>query len=873
MSDTKPSDLLTFNGVNGATGTYGLPPMTAEELARFLRGEEKPENLAELRFRSEQQGNRHFGVKEGIDPKRLDQAGWGVIFAKDVEPAVREALAPLLDLRREQAGDLFKVFETVSAQPKAQFLARNKVGPGPADPVKMPYYLLLVGSPEQIPYRFQSQLDVQYAVGRLYFDRAEDYARYAASVVAAETGKVALPRRMSFFGVENAADAATRLSSQSLVKPLLAAMGTARPDWQMNAVLAGEATKARLARLLGGGETPALLFTASHGLEFPLGHPLQRPHQGALLCGDWPGPEGWKGAIPQDFYFAGDDLAAGAGLLGMFAFFFACYGAGTPQLDEFAKQAFKDRAAIAPEPFLAALPTSLLAHPRGGALAVIGHVERAWGYSFHWQKAGAQTTVFESSLTRLLDGHPVGSAMEYFNERYAELSTVLADRLEDIECGQEADPYELAGLWTSNNDARGYVILGDPAVRLPVFTAAPRVSTERGAEVEAPSGEGSVSFGTRLGTAVPAVDEVHISAWHPRALPVGESAKLLVYAHLLSAGGAVAGDAGQVLGKAVSKYRAAEASSAAAIAPGTEILVVPQGEGLLFDPPQARLTWSGAWQRADFTMIATGDRVGHVIEGSIACYVGPLLVADLRLPVVVPSPGAPAEDTPEPGPGLQSARLYQSVFASYSHDDTPMVEAMEKACQALGMDYLRDVMTLKSGQSWSDELLRMIERADIFQLFWSTPASRSPYVEQEWRHALGLSGRKGAAFIRPIYWERPLPPVPEPLRSLHFAPIDLPGLTVVSKADPPAPARFLPGEAGGTDLNTFTVSTWAAADPADPAGGRLKARTRIALNGDVESHLSADPADAHHLAVHERMVAEALRARLAYLELLTRQRG
>ncbi len=35
---------------------------------------------------------------------------------------------------------------------------------------------------------------------------------------------------------------------------------------------------------------------------------------------------------------------------------------------------------------------------------------------------------------------------------------------------------------------------------------------------------------------------------------------------------------------------------------------------------------------------------------------------------------------------------------SYSHADTAIVEAVEKASQALGMDYLRDVMTLKSGQ-------------------------------------------------------------------------------------------------------------------------------------------------------------------------------
>jgi hypothetical protein len=851
--------LLTFNGVNGATGLYGLPPMTAEELARFLRGEEKPENLAELRFRA-QKDDRHFGVKEGVDPKRLEQTGWGVIFARDVDPAVREALAPLLALRREQAGDLFKVFETVAAQPKAQFLARNGVGPGPADPLKMPYYLLLVGSPEQIPYRFQSQLDVQYAVGRLHFDRVEDYACYAASVVAAESGKVELPRRMSFFGPENAGDAATRLSSESLVAPILDALRSARPGWQMRAFLKDQATKANLGRLLGGGETPALLFTASHGLEFPLGDPHQRPHQGALLCGDWPGPAEWKGAIPQDFYFAGDDLTSDASLLGLVAFHFACYGAGTPRLDEFAKQAFKDhRAEIAPEAFLAALPTALLSHPRGGALAVIGHVERAWVYSFYWQQAGRQTTVFESALTQILDGCPVGFAMEFFNQRYAELSTELSVQLEDIEFGKAADPYELAGLWTANNDARGYVILGDPAVRLPV------AALKKGDDKREEEGVGSVlqrerSLGTEavsmsIPQAAPAAPEdggAHFSAWHPRALPVGETAKLLVYAHLLAARAAVAADAGQVLGQAAAGYREAQATATAAIAPGTEITLLPQAEGLAFDPPQARLTWGGAWQRADFTMTATGERAGHVIRGSIACSVGPLLIADIPLTVVVPRPGEASAG--EVAAAVESVRMYQAIFASYSHADTGIVEAMEKACKALGMDYLRDVMTLKSGQSWSDELLRMIERADIFQLFWSAASCQSAYVEQEWRHALRLTGQKGAAFIRPIYWERPLAPVPAPLSHIHFAPVDLPGVPALPTAAPvqePVRPPELP----------LTVSTYANADPADPSGGILKARTRIAPTGDIDTHLSSDPADAHHLEIHARMVKYALLAR------------
>jgi hypothetical protein len=47
------------------------------------------------------------------------------------------------------------------------------------------------------------------------------------------------------------------------------------------------------------------------------------------------------------------------------------------------------------------------------------------------------------------------------------------------------------------------------------------------------------------------------------------------------------------------------------------------------------------------------------------------------------------------------------------------------------MTYLRDSVTLKSGENWSMELLTMIERADVFQLFWSQKAAASSFVEKE----------------------------------------------------------------------------------------------------------------------------------------------
>ncbi len=49
--------------------------------------------------------------------------------------------------------------------------------------------------------------------------------------------------------------------------------------------------------------------------------------------------------------------------------------------------------------------------------------------------------------------HHTSSVADGFDSRYAELSTVLSDLIEEIEGGTEVDFAELAFNWTANNDA------------------------------------------------------------------------------------------------------------------------------------------------------------------------------------------------------------------------------------------------------------------------------------------------------------------------------------------------------------------------------------------------------------------------------------
>jgi hypothetical protein len=128
---------------------------------------------------------------------------------------------------------------------------------------------------------------------------------------------------------------------------------------------------------------------------------------------------------------------------------------------------------------------------------------------------------------------------------------------------------------------------------------------------------------------------------------------------------------------------------------------------------------------------------------------------------------------------------HQRVFMCYSAVDAEIVETIAKAYLALGLA-LEDLRSrARSGANWQEQVKELVDKADIFQLFWSKNAAVSQYVEQEWRYALS-KGREH--FIRPVYWEEILTPPPPELAHLHFSHIKA-GIGFPSLDKPIAPSR------------------------------------------------------------------------------------
>ena len=319
---------------------------------------------------------------------------------------------------------------------------------------------------------FSYGLDIFWAVGRLWFETAEEFGEYAKSVVEYETdAAVRTSRQMALFAPRHEFDAATQLFCRQVAKPLIETSESTIPigkrqKFEVQAYLGEGATKGQLNNVFLGAirhGLPSVLLSGSHGMVFGADDPAAEgaagfdrlpglggvwiDRTGALVCGLGPACRGGPARV--------DSCLVCVLRRRMSA---------VRRLQPNGEEAEADRT----KAMLSRLPQALLAHRGGGALAVVCHVERAWAYSFQSSRGGPQVQGFRDVLSRTFRGDRLGCAMDQFNTRWAALSTELADVLGDMSLNVDVPAQKLASMWVARDDARNTIVFGDPAVRLRV---------------------------------------------------------------------------------------------------------------------------------------------------------------------------------------------------------------------------------------------------------------------------------------------------------------------------------------------------------------------------------------------------------------------
>jgi hypothetical protein len=425
--------------------------------------------------------SRHLGTDYSVDdPNDLTQAGWGILFASDADPAIQTRLQPLIDLRRQQVQDpsLFKIFSgatgVLPGQTAASWAQQRGVSlTAPVDPYHggVPYYLLIVGSPERIQFEFQALLKMQWAVGRLYFDDLEDCGRYAQAVVQYES-KAFTPvqsKSAAVWVTRNHGDLATAMLSGAISQDFLGTNNQlgARRQFALSAFFNEKATKPQLIEILRGnvaGGPPAVVFTGSHGCDYSGADPdTQRRLQGSLATQEWvPGTP-----ANSTNQFTADDIPADPKLQGTVGFLFACYSGACPVENSYYFNKDGSPIRIAPNPLVARLPQALLSR---GMLAVIGHIDLAFPYAFQDAAGTPQVQALRTPLELLMGGKRSGLAADTLSVMWSSRSAQLA-----LAQGQAPPAGTSAALSPSpviarmtiaRDDARNYIVLGDPATQL-----------------------------------------------------------------------------------------------------------------------------------------------------------------------------------------------------------------------------------------------------------------------------------------------------------------------------------------------------------------------------------------------------------------------
>jgi hypothetical protein len=415
-----------------------------------------------------------------VDPAnwRHSSVGWGVVLADsdataqekavgdDAPAPIRDLIAarggaPVLRYRPDIGEGRLRRYRTNAPAVDLRFSGERGTGL-----LAIPRYLLIVGSPDAIPWSMQCRMQLDAFVGRLDLDSAglANYVRALMNDWADSACDVTCPL---VWAVDHGYPDITRLMRKSIAEPIAAALRNDEGhefDMEEGFLSDGQASIARLVDALGERK-PAFVLTSSHGATFPLdnadamraqlGLPVDRAR--AVLGVDAIPDGSTCGAI----WYAHACCSAGSDGLSRFAGLVE----GTSSLGATLTAITQCGATTAP------LPRALLGSSTP-ARAFIGHVEPTFNWTLRDPETG-QVVTHEIARSLYNQLHlaarpPIGMAMATY---YANVGGLLQDYTQELDLVNQQVSGAVAKARSAKLvalDRLCMVTLGDPTVSLPL---------------------------------------------------------------------------------------------------------------------------------------------------------------------------------------------------------------------------------------------------------------------------------------------------------------------------------------------------------------------------------------------------------------------
>lgn len=402
-----------------------------------------------------------------------DAVGWGIVLAEGAR--IPESLRALIAQRKGSVFSFIKDWEysftLLRNYAAGKDISINAAPRGMAADA-LPQYLLIYGTPQEVPWELQYVLNANRYVGRMHLSGApaDNYIEALMSDQWGDsTNGAARQEQALIWAVNHGRGDITTLMRDSIAAPLAEEM---REDSQLAAgtrFIDGTAQNATLASLLEAlqEQRPGLIVTTSHGMTGPLDDKARMTQDLGLLVDH-------SGAV-----LLPDALLKHWAPGGAVWYAHACCSAGASDNSRFlelvkpgstAAQVLAAVAAIGPR--VSPLPTALLGC-KAPLRAFIGHVEPTFDWTLQQIATGQYLT---DGVVEALYGNlyvqagdttpPISHAFREWYGRTGGLRALFDVTKARFNHGEEVNEL-LAATQLAARDVESTVILGDPTVAIP----------------------------------------------------------------------------------------------------------------------------------------------------------------------------------------------------------------------------------------------------------------------------------------------------------------------------------------------------------------------------------------------------------------------